>query len=389
MASCQSDSSAITACLAGYQKFQTFLQERETKVQLQQIETALWEDKMALWNEFKRQQDQKLQNGHTAPSGYVWNSINQIVQCNSLSGRGIGPFNLCGYHPIERKRCKAVERGVSGEENKKLYRADNNGELCNCASCAEGCCISIQDATVNNNVSWYQGTYNNLMNSNPPPNGGRAPMFLDLPPVGTTDFVCQQCQQCQDFSDIDSGGAVINITAPEQVMSCVTNMQTAQSTSSPASSSLAKTIADEKIAIDQEQKKLTSQKTIVFMVFIIILIVSVIGVVTGLVIQHMITTILSGVFVMCSAAGGLISYTILKSKQTKLDQRKQDLQYMISNLADLQAKDIILTQQAAAQAQQQAAEQQYQLELSSTQALNKARENAAAELLAYKRKLNL
>lgn len=241
--SCHVDDTSLQECQAGFQKLADLLKQinadniayRTKSVQRQQ-EIQSWENQNAI-------QLQQLEQGKTAPGGYVFDANNQLVNCNTVSASDcyIGAQCNCfdGRVNDNQRRCTACSF-------KKCDCTAGSGEPCH-TSC---------DQLRHSDVSTYQAQYNAWLAANPKP----AP----LPPytpvqVNAGDMICAQCTQCQDFTQIQAQN--VSFDNINQAMQCVGKMQDK--------------IAANKAADQQQAAAGSSMKKVIIILLIIIILVAV------------------------------------------------------------------------------------------------------------------
>jgi hypothetical protein len=225
MSKCNVDDSSIKNCSESINAFSEALKSEQKRRDAWQTAHNAWRAYMNTRSYQIQLAQQRLQAGKTSADGHIWDG-NTHVRCASITPRGAGPFNLCGYHPQRVKACLSCARAdPRGNPRSPFYQRDANGNPwgCNCASCAEGCCQDCSTSSrlrYNPNVSWYQGTYNAIVNRYPP---RAAPKFVAIP-ITAGDFLCMQCVQCTEFSNL-SAGQQLSIGDTNQVQQCVANME--------------------------------------------------------------------------------------------------------------------------------------------------------------------
>lgn len=220
MSGCPNTSSAITACLAAISQNQIAMEQALVLTALQQIKMNLYNNKLSAWVKAKNAQDAALNAGHRLPTGWVWDNGGNAKQCNALPNQSLGPFGLCGYYPVEYQRCSAMFNAAKDSQTKAAYAVAGNNAPCNCASCAENCCRTADDATFNANVSNYQATYDAWIAANTPP----IKPDTVAPPIVNNNFVCQECIQCSNISNVNTSGSPLTINQGSNQMNCLANM---------------------------------------------------------------------------------------------------------------------------------------------------------------------
>lgn len=167
------------------------------------------------WTTAHEDQKLRLEQGKTAPGGYIWHN-GSLVNCNSVEQCGAGGIRDCGRD----RNCTMIQQKCTACIDKK----------CNCMSGASEYCGTCKNEYRYNTRSAYQDQYDAWIRNNPKPT---APAVYTRQ-TNYPNILCQACTQCVEFSNINAN----NVKASDinQAQQCVANMRDQTGQPSPAPS---------------------------------------------------------------------------------------------------------------------------------------------------------